>query len=73
LLPAFLEPRGADSFVLRVEPPLRLRAAADRASAYAPVASDYARLLEDYIRKYPLQWRGWVEHGNWKQSGDSEE
>ena len=70
LLPGFLWPLGPDSFELRIGAPLMVATALAGPRRYTASATEYASLLEDYIRAQPMLWRGWVEHGNWKALED---
>jgi hypothetical protein len=72
LLPAFLIPEGTSSFAVRFEPPLSPGEAGNRSVRYREAVEEYGRLVEAYVREHPSQWRGWVEHGNWKQGLEGE-
>lgn len=58
LLPVFAF-RDESGFRVVVEPPICMRADLDRQEAASFAASDYARLLAGYVKRYPEQWMGW--------------
>jgi lauroyl/myristoyl acyltransferase len=53
--------RDEPSGIIRVviEPPIDLPSKLEKDVAIAHAASEYARRLETWIRRYPGQWRGW--------------
>jgi lauroyl/myristoyl acyltransferase len=53
-----------DSFLLRIEKPILTESTGDKERDMRSVTSQFARLFESYIRRYPDQWymfrRFWI-------------
>ena len=66
LLPIFSIPDGSGGFDVVIEPPLaagEYRTTGDRART---LAERYAEILERYVRRHPLLWRGWFMRNTWR-------
>ncbi len=61
LLPVFAF-RGEDNVIdVAVEPAIEIQADRPRDEAVGMAVRSYARMLEDYVLRYPKQWLGWVQ------------
>lgn len=60
LLPVFVV-RGApgEAVAVAIEPPLTLAADRDSEDTIQGAARQFGVLLDDYVRRYPAQWRDW--------------
>jgi predicted LPLAT superfamily acyltransferase len=59
ILPMFcIQERGCAA-CLTIEPPIEIQLKVSRERALENAFSQYIRLLESYIRKYPEQYRDW--------------
>lgn len=59
ILPLFCHFKENGTWCLRIEPPLALDGAPDRAAATRLALTQYAHQLEQQIRAYPEQYRNW--------------
>jgi lauroyl/myristoyl acyltransferase len=59
LIPAFAVAVGPSSFEIHLEPPL-VSSAEDADQQQEDMVSAYVPILEQYIRKWPHLWRGWI-------------
>jgi lauroyl/myristoyl acyltransferase len=59
ILPLFCIQDNGSTPSLIIEPPVRLETDTDRESNLEKTVTQYARLLESYVMKYPEQYRNW--------------
>ncbi len=64
IVPGFMVRLPDDSFLLRIEKPILTESTGDKERDMRSVTSQFARLFESYIRRYPDQWymfrRFWI-------------
>jgi lauroyl/myristoyl acyltransferase len=61
LLPVFSVWHPVKGFVTAIEPPLEFDSTLPAGDVLRAVTLEYLRRHEDWIRRYPEQWRGWKE------------
>ncbi|MEM7226194.1 MAG: hypothetical protein AAF495_24665 [Pseudomonadota bacterium] len=64
LLPVFTVTTNRGRHQVYIEPPLTSEAERPE-DAEEEIVSQYARILEKYIRKHPAAWRGWLGSPNY--------
>jgi lauroyl/myristoyl acyltransferase len=67
LLPVFARRLDSGAFVVSIEAPLNVERSRDQDAPYLQLAG----LLEAYLRRYPLQWRGWAFRGPFQTPDDN--
>lgn len=61
LLPVFTVRETDGTFRVVIEPPIAIAAGQERRAAECDAAQEYLARHEDWILRYPDQWRGWKE------------
>jgi len=56
IVPGFMVRNPDDTFTLRIEKPLEVKASADREKDITDIIAQYKLIFEGYIRNYPDQW-----------------
>ncbi len=64
ILPLFIIRQKGDKHKIVINPPVHLEPGAGKDILTANVAK-ITKIIEDYIRKYPHEWGGWM-HNRWK-------
>lgn len=65
LLPFFPVPVGRAEFEVCIEPPLQAQKEGDPRGNAIELAREYARIMEQYVRRFPHVWRGWFTRSSW--------
>ncbi len=71
IIPAFVIRRSDDSFVLSLEPPLRVPSSGSRRRKAHVMMQEFANAVERYVRRFPTQWG--VFYKCWPAEGETVE